>query len=129
MLHVEAIISIVNFENAQFVRRSIFCDETMTSMFSIKQKDAIHPSIHPPLLTWNFLIAEPSHADPKKKERAKQTLSVTRLQSENQVTTRSQSKMFKKREFDMDDDIDTDEPSVSNTIGEKPPKQRRRVVW
>ena len=36
--------------------------------------------------------------------------------------------MFKKREFDMDDDIDTDEPSVSNTIGEKPPKQRSRVV-
>ena len=36
--------------------------------------------------------------------------------------------MFKKREFHMNDDIDTDEPSVSNTIGEKPPKQRRRVV-
>ena len=49
-----------------------------------------------------------------KKEIAKQTLSVNRLQLENQVTTRSKSKMFKKREFDMGDDIDTDKPSVRN---------------
>ena len=32
---------------------------------------------------------------------------MNRSQSGNQVTTRSKSKMFKKREFDMDDDIDT----------------------
>ena len=34
------------------------------------------------------------------------------------MTTRSKSKVPKKRKFDIDDDIDTDELSVSNTIGE-----------
>ena len=58
---------------------------------------------------------------------------TNRLQSRTRkpMTTRSKSKMTKKRKFDTGDDNDLDidivKPSDSNYNGEEPPKSRRKI--